>query len=190
MRGRSRSRNLVHVDGGVSGQDAHESAFQAQVKRLAIACGWLYYHTNNSERSDKGFPDTVMVRDDRVIFAELKLDRNYSEPSIDQQVWLAALAATPVEVYLWRPSMIAEIRDTLNRPDPFIRTPTYAELQRELDAVREHLAQCEAEALDAPFGFNRPEDADMPPGFSAMVDHLVARMDDDEDFVKPEGVTE
>lgn len=141
MRGRSRARNLVHVDGGASGQDAHESAFQAQVKRLAIACGWLYYHTNNSERSDKGFPDTVLVRDDRVIFAELKLDRTYSEPSIDQQVWLAALAATPVEVYLWRPSMIAEIRDILNRPDPFSRAPSYADLQQTIADLTNRVAE-------------------------------------------------
>lgn len=141
MRGRRKPRELVHVDGGASGRDAHESAFQAQIKRLAQACGWeLFYHTYRSERSDPGFPDCVMVREDRIIMAELKLDRDYSQPSADQQAWLDGLAMTCVEVYLWRPSMIAEIRDILNRPDPFERKPTYAELEAKYAALVREMA--------------------------------------------------
>jgi hypothetical protein len=152
----------VHVDGGASGKDAHESAFQAQIKRLATACGWMYYHTHRSDMSDAGFPDTVLVRGDRLIFAELKLDRSYSQPSAEQAAWLEALGGTSAEVYLWRPSDIETIRDILNRPNPFERKPTYAELEAlcetrgvllaaSIDSateLRSLLQLCEAEAAE------------------------------------------
>ena len=50
-----------------------------------------------------GFPDLVLVKDRRIIFAELK--SRDGKPSRDQAKWLQALAATGrVEVYLWRPA--------------------------------------------------------------------------------------
>lgn len=49
----------------------------------------------------KGFPDLVMVRDNRLIFAEIKGEKNQPEP--EQKLWLNALEQTCAEVYLWRP---------------------------------------------------------------------------------------
>jgi hypothetical protein len=47
-----------------------------------------------------GFPDIVMVRGERIIFAELKSDTG--KISADQEAWLEALGQA-VEAYVWRP---------------------------------------------------------------------------------------
>lgn len=50
----------------------------------------------------KGFPDLVLVRGDRLIFAELKtLDGEMSDEQLD---WMYDLWHTGVECYLWTPA--------------------------------------------------------------------------------------
>lgn len=89
--------------------------------REAAAWGkWLCYHTHRSDKSERGFPDLVLVHSDlgRVIFAELKNARGKVEPN--QAEWLQALQEVRSmnhtayqdvgiipdlpEVYLWRPA--------------------------------------------------------------------------------------
>jgi len=77
--------------------------------------GWMVYHSYASRRSDgAGFPDLVMVRGGRVIFAELKYDRGHADwderrpkrrgkVSEAQQEWLDALSNVfGVECYVWK----------------------------------------------------------------------------------------
>lgn len=88
--------------------DASEKDFQAAVMKLADANGWIAYHTHNSRRSNKGFPDVVAVRGPKLIFAELKSATGTF--TTDQKLWLAALEAVPgVRVFRWRPSDWPEI---------------------------------------------------------------------------------
>lgn len=84
-----------------------EKEFQKSVKSLAYALGWLTYHTFDSRRSDVGFPDLVLVKDDRLIFAELKSEKG--KLTIKQDMWLQALDYTDVETYVWRPSDLPAI---------------------------------------------------------------------------------
>lgn len=105
-----------------------EQAFQTVVVNIAQFYGWLVYHAPaggkggrvDHEQIGAGFPDLVMVRGSRIVFAELKAKAGRVRPK--QQVWLDALrrvsdriedmgwAADPtrtrsdpgVEVYLWR----------------------------------------------------------------------------------------
>ena len=77
-----------------------ERELQDAVLELARYLGWRCYHTHDSRHSAAGFPDLVMVRDTRLIFAELKSERG--NLSIDQQHWLAALNPC-AEVYAWWP---------------------------------------------------------------------------------------
>ena len=89
-----------------------EAELQANVLELAGRLGWLSYHTHDSRRSAAGFPDLVLVRGDRLVFAELKRERRYPTPA--QRHWLAALAAvTTVSAHLWRPSDWPAIEEEL-----------------------------------------------------------------------------
>ena len=49
-----------------------EAQLQDAIVQMARVLGWLVYHTFDSRRSAAGFPDLVMVRNGRLIFAELK----------------------------------------------------------------------------------------------------------------------
>jgi hypothetical protein len=91
--------------------DISEKNFEQQVKELARVNNWLYYHTYRSTHSVKGFPDCVMVRGSRVIFAELK--REDGKVSEFQEQWLKTLAEAGQVVYLWRPSDYDEICEVL-----------------------------------------------------------------------------
>tara|TARA_Y100001938_G_C8085114_1_gene431479 strand:+ start:2011 stop:2382 length:372 start_codon:yes stop_codon:yes gene_type:complete len=89
-----------------------EKEFTNAVRELALLNGWLYYHTYDSRRSDRGFPDCVFVKDGRVIFAELKVPRG--KLSAYQKEWLTELnEVSGVEVYLWFPKDWDEIEVVL-----------------------------------------------------------------------------
>ncbi len=94
-----------------------ESAFQQAVLDLAALTGWRAYHTHNSRHSAAGFPDLVLVRPPRLIFAELKTEKGRA--SVHQAVWLDDLGAVaedcePIEVHLWRPSNWPDITTILS----------------------------------------------------------------------------
>lgn len=80
-----------------------EKKFQAEVVKLAEGLGWLTYHTWMSIRSRAGFPDLVLVRHDRLVFAELKKQKG-KKPTKAQTQWREALVAAGVAAYLWRPA--------------------------------------------------------------------------------------
>lgn len=88
-----------------------EEDFLGHVTQLAHVFGWLPYHTRDSRRSAAGFPDLVLVRGDRLIFAELKTITG--KVSNAQETWIARLRETPVEVYVWRPNDIDEVTEIL-----------------------------------------------------------------------------
>lgn len=108
---------------GLSGPDLVRAAlkraiperdFQAQVLDIARLFGWRLYHALDSRGSEPGFPDCVLVKDGRLIFAELKTELGAVEP--DQQAWLDDLGQVKgVEVHLWRPRDLDAIETTLRR---------------------------------------------------------------------------
>lgn len=94
-----------------------EAAFQAALVAFARVCGWLTYHTHDARGSDRGFPDLVLVRGSRIIFAELKTIKGKLKP--EQELWGAALVevegAIPwnVSYRCWRPNEWDSIITTL-----------------------------------------------------------------------------
>ena len=83
-----------------------ETQFQGLVLDVAETFGWEVFHDGDSRRSNAGFPDLVLVKDGRIIFAELKREKN-SYPSKEQMNWLALLSQAAwdnVMAVLWRPS--------------------------------------------------------------------------------------
>lgn len=98
-----------------------EDTLLAQIRTLTKTTGWLLYHTYNSQRSEKGFPDLVLAkpgrppREGRLIFAELKSKKG--KESREQMIWLDVLQHTlsTVEVYTWRPADWPDIVEILTR---------------------------------------------------------------------------
>lgn len=84
----------------------------ATVMEMAKVLRWdLTYHPYRSDKSAEGFPDLVMLRGRRLIFAELKREKEH--PTAEQHEWLASLQQGGFEAYLWRPSDLDEIERVL-----------------------------------------------------------------------------
>ncbi len=96
-----------------------ERQWQAQIVKLAETVGWLCYHTHDSRRSHKGFPDLVMVRAPEIIFAELKVksaEVKAGQLTAEQNIWIRALAECGdlnFKVYVWRPDDWPEVERVL-----------------------------------------------------------------------------
>jgi VRR-NUC domain len=131
-------RDACEGDVIVQALQQSERAFQAAVKDFAVINGWRTAHFHDSRRevvrqdgsrrvigdtAARGFPDLVLVRGVRLIFAELKAEKGRVKP--EQQEWLDALALVQravegniseydsIEVHVWRPSMWESIERTL-----------------------------------------------------------------------------
>jgi hypothetical protein len=99
----SRLRLLATID---------ERTWRAQVQKWAERAGWEVYFTWTSRHSPAGFPDLVLVRPPRCLFAELKTE--IGRLSQRQEVWQLLLAGCPgVESYVWRPHDELEIHRIL-----------------------------------------------------------------------------
>jgi hypothetical protein len=89
-----------------------EEDFLQDVRLAAHFLRWRTYHTRNSWRSDKGWPDLVLVRPPRLVVAELKVGKR--KPTDPQRDWLEALGSCPpVEAYCWWPEDWDEILEVL-----------------------------------------------------------------------------
>lgn len=109
-----------------------ESGFQGWVVNLAHTYGWLVFHARPARNAaggwttatigDIGFPDLVLARGGRVVFAELKAEGG--RLALAQQAWLDELQgdqehnrrhprARSHEVHVWRPADRDEIRQVL-----------------------------------------------------------------------------
>jgi hypothetical protein len=100
--------------GVTRGSVSSERELQAAVLELAKFLGWRVHHVATSralrdgmafmtaQQGHRGFPDLVLLRPPRLVFAELKSKRG--QVHFDQATWLNGLEAVPnVEQYLWRP---------------------------------------------------------------------------------------
>lgn len=98
-----------------------EAQFLRQVTELAEIRGWQWLHlrpgmTRDSWRTPisgplgKGWPDLVLVRGERIIFAELKRDGAKTTPEQDA-VLKVLRAAGPA--FVWRPEDWPEIEAVL-----------------------------------------------------------------------------
>lgn len=100
-----------------------EREWQSQVLGFAALHGWRVAHFRAARTAHgwrtavsadgKGFPDLVLVRGNRLIFAELKRDGEVPTP--EQEQWFKALRGTQAEVYLWEPRDWELIRGVLQR---------------------------------------------------------------------------
>lgn len=108
-----------------------EAEFQAQVTHLAKILGWNVLHIRRSigkghrwttTTSIVGYPDLTLwnEKQKRIIFAELKSEHGVLTP--EQIDVLHSLDRTGLETFVWRPSMLSEIKDCLTGAAPMSRT--------------------------------------------------------------------
>lgn len=80
-----------------------EADFQAAVVQQAKLWGFISYHTFDSRRSEKGFPDLILLRRNRMIVVECKRSKK-ERPTPAQNRWLKSFQLIPgCEVYIWSP---------------------------------------------------------------------------------------
>ena len=95
-----------------------EKDWQKYVISKALYNGWTYYHPPDNKpcngRIQKivaGFPDLVLLKGSKITFVELKTETG--KTSLAQKEWLAKLAATGSDVFVWRPSQYKEVNKYL-----------------------------------------------------------------------------
>ena len=89
-----------------------EAALQNTVVELGRRLNYWVWHDSDSRKNKAGLPDLIMIRPPRVIFAELK--RQSGRLRTAQAAVLGLLHACPgVEVYLWKPEHLEEIKRIL-----------------------------------------------------------------------------
>ncbi|MEU7905341.1 hypothetical protein [Actinoplanes sp. NPDC049118] len=81
--------------------DELEAPLQAFVRRECKRRDLLHYHTHRSERSERGFPDSVIVGPRGVMFRELK--SNIGRPDPHQLRWILRLRAAGADAAIWTP---------------------------------------------------------------------------------------
>ena len=85
-----------------------EEALLQQVRAVAKRYGYLSFHTRDSRRSDKGFPDLLATNGRRLLAIECKSQAG--KLTAEQAQWLALLAHTGhCETYILRPSDVADL---------------------------------------------------------------------------------
>jgi hypothetical protein len=90
----------------------NEKQLREQIRDLCKILGWKFYFTWTAIHSPRGMTDLILCRPPRVIFAELK--REKQEPTPEQQEWLDILGQCPgVERYVWKPSSWDKIVEIL-----------------------------------------------------------------------------
>lgn len=107
-----------------------ETEFTDAILQWAKVYSWRRFHVRgNTKRliqGDVGFPDLVLVRPPRLIFAELKVGSNKLAP--EQSAWLedlrmtrmaarleGAATSSTIECYLWRPEQWSQILVVLSK---------------------------------------------------------------------------
>lgn len=91
-----------------------EKELLASIRAAARELGWHDYHTFNSYRSSKGFPDLILARGLHLVVAELKSEKGKVTP--EQEMWLdwwrtfgdAIIGRPRVDVFVWRPADLDE----------------------------------------------------------------------------------
>lgn len=92
-----------------------EKVFRAQLLSMATLYGWEGYFTWLSIRSAPGFPDLVLVKGERIVIAELKVEKLSKGKLTEKQArWLLAWWRTgKASVFVWRPSYMWQAQETL-----------------------------------------------------------------------------
>jgi hypothetical protein len=79
-----------------------EDDLDARIRVLAAGLGLRRFHPFDSRKSDRGWPDLVLVGPGGILYRELKTETKSPTPA--QQAWLDVLSAAGGNAACWRPS--------------------------------------------------------------------------------------
>jgi len=90
----------------------NERDFQKSIIDLAEKFGWSVYHVTNVRgnlraHTSPGFPDLVLCKPPRVVFAEIKTEKGKLTPA--QEHWQKKLLGSGMDARVWRPRHWPEI---------------------------------------------------------------------------------
>ncbi len=90
-----------------------EADFQNQILYLAKVLGWDWYHTYDSRKSVKGFPDLVLVRE---VILYLELKKEGEKLTSEQRHWATIIPAAGGNYMAAWPSHFSDIAELLGDP--------------------------------------------------------------------------
>lgn len=93
-----------------------ETQYQREIVKLAKDEGHYVYHTHDSRRSEKGFPDLVIIPEDRpIIFLEVKTQTGIVKP--EQQRVIDRLVKVGEIAYIVRPADLTWVAALIQNGD-------------------------------------------------------------------------
>jgi hypothetical protein len=116
-----------------------EKDLQQLIVDTARAMGLLVYHTHDSRRSQRGFPDLVIVGAQGVLYLELKTKTGKVTP--EQRHWLLSLRAAGCTAHVIRPrhwpDEVLPLLKSLGGP-PRVQPPqpSQAEIRKRVSGAR------------------------------------------------------
>lgn len=90
-----------------------EKAFQATVIKALKITGWEFYHTFDSRRSVRGFPDLVCLHAAKKKAMAIEIKTETGKLTTEQDQWLALFSLCGIESWLLRPSMFDEFWEAI-----------------------------------------------------------------------------
>jgi hypothetical protein len=99
-----------------------ERDIQESIRQAAKDFGWsslgggFFYHTWNSQKSEKGFPDIVMSNGSHLIVAEVKRNKPHGKVTPEQRAILDILSEHIPLTFLWREDDLQEAYEVLANP--------------------------------------------------------------------------
>src|SRR5579859_7043562 len=90
---------LVSASMTAAAEAMRECDLDELVRCIARDLGLKRYHTWNSQKSERGFPDLVIAGKNGILFRELKMEAKKPTPA--QSAWLAALREAGGNTGVW-----------------------------------------------------------------------------------------
>ena len=84
----------------------------SMVRKICQLRGFLCYHTHDSRKSDKGFPDWCILMDDEVLYVELKTGKDGLRA--EQFNWVARLRQMGEKAFVVRDEHIGWLVDYIS----------------------------------------------------------------------------
>ncbi|GAB3166706.1 hypothetical protein GCM10027059_26080 [Myceligenerans halotolerans] len=104
-------------------RDMSEDTLLANVRKLARELRLLVYHTHDSRKSERGWPDVVLASADRGLLLVRELKDERRKVTDEQADWLHHLRDLGIDADVWRPrdwvsGRIEKEMTTINRKRP------------------------------------------------------------------------